>query len=225
MAQVLAESPLVLLFRRELTGSETASLGNLLSLLEGVVLTQGPDIVSWRLIASGKFSVNSLYRALARGTHQQVASGLWKARLPLKIKVFFWQMCRDKLPTSVNIAKRNGPSNGSCVVCGEPETANHVFFQCHLARFVWSAVQEAIGQDWDPRSCSKLCALLSPVSGSARRVMWCCVGALLWALWHIRNKLTIEGVFPSHPADVIFKCVIFLQQWAPLGRRQDADLL
>ena len=134
MAQVLAESTPVLQCSRELTGPVTASLGNLLTLLEGVALSQGPDVVSWRLNASGKFLVNSLYRALARGTQQQVATGLWKARLPLKIKIFIWQLCLDKLPTSVNIAKRNGPSNGSCAVCGEPETANHVFFHCHLAR-------------------------------------------------------------------------------------------
>ena len=200
-------------------------MGNLLTLLEGAALSQGPDVVSWRLNASGKFSVNSLYRALARGTHEQVATGLWKARLPLKIKIFIWQLCLDKLPTSVNIAKRNGLPNGSCAVWGEPETANHVFFHCHMARFAWTAVREAAGRDWDPRSGVELCALLSSVSGSARRVVWSCVGALLWALWRIRNKLTIEGVFPSHPADVIFKCVIFLQQWAPLARRQDVELL
>lgn len=32
--------------------------------------------------------------------------------------------------------------------------------------------------------------------------------ALLWALWHIGNKITIEGVFPSHPTDRIFKCIL-----------------
>ena len=68
VVQALAESPPALQFWRELTGPETASLGNLLTLLEGAALSQGPDVVSWRLNASGKFSVNSLYRALARGT-------------------------------------------------------------------------------------------------------------------------------------------------------------
>ena len=102
---------------------------------------------------------------------------------------------------------------------GVPEDADHVFF-----RFAWSMVREAASMDWDPRSRSELESSLSSVQGSSRRIMWTCAAAMLWALWRICNKLTIEGVFPSHPADVIYKCIIFLQQWAPLGRHQDADL-
>ena len=67
--------------------------------------------------------------------------------MPLKIKVFLWQMFRDRLPSSNNVAKRNGPSDGSCAICGAHEDANHIFFNCHLARFAWSAVREALGQN------------------------------------------------------------------------------
>lgn len=133
-------------------------------------------------------------------------------------------MCHDRLPTSINVAKRNGPATGPCALCGVPEDADHAFFRCHLARFAWSAVLEAASVDWDPSSRSEIVSYLSSVQGSSRRIMWTCAAAMLWALWRTRNKFTIEVVFPSHPADVIYKCIIFLQQWAPLGRHQDADL-
>ena len=29
--------------------------------------------------------------------------------------------------------------------------------------------------------------------------------------------------FPIHPADIIFKCHIFLQVWAPLGKKRDEE--
>ena len=48
-------------------------------------------------------------------------------------------------------------------------------------------------------------------------------GALLWFLWTVRNKITIEHKFPAHPADIIFKCHIFLQVWAPPGKKHDIE--
>jgi hypothetical protein len=42
-----------------------------------------------------------------------------------------------------------------------------------------------------------------------------------WALWHIRNKLTIESKLIRQPADIIFKTIIFLQLWSPSAKPQD----
>ena len=197
----------------------------LMHLIESVGLSDQPDSVSWALTNSGKFSVKSLYRKLCQGSTQPVIAGLWKARMPLKIKLFIWQLYRDRLPTSLNVAKRNGPATGPCALCGEPEDANHAFFRCPLARFAWSAVRTAAGVLWDPRSAPELFNLLAGIKGSAFWVMWSCVGALLWALWLTRNKFTIEGCFPNHPANIIFKCNLLLQQWSPLGRRKDAEMI
>src|SRR4051812_30271551 len=115
-------------------------------------------------------------------------------------------MFRDRLLSSNNVAKRKGPSDGSCAVCGPHEDANHIFFNCHLARFASSAVREAFGQNWNPHSGGGLRAILSVHKGGFARVLWRCVGALLWSLWTTRNKIIIERKFPSHPADIIFKC-------------------
>ena len=211
-------------FRRELIGPELADWDRLLTLLADARLSESADLISWRLASSGKFSVKSMYRELCHGQIPAAATGLWKAKIPLKIKVFLWQLCQDRLPTSINLAKRNGPASGPCALCGVPEDADHTFFLCSLARFAWSAVREAAGVDWDPRSRPELVSSLSGFQGASRRVMWTCAAAMLWAIWNTRNKFTIEGVFPSHPADVIFKCIVFLQQWASLGRQQDSDL-
>lgn len=205
--------------------AEGISWAHLREKLASVSLSEAQDRVSSKLLASGQFSVKSLYSKLTQGPALDIARGLWKAGLPLKIKIFLWQMFRNRLPTSDNVAKRQGPSNGTCTLCGNAEDANHVFFRCHLARFVWSAVREAFSQSWNPSSGADLLNILKAHRGSFRRVLWRCVGALLWSLWSIRNKLTIEKKFPSHPADCIFKCHLFLQQWTPLGKRQDTEFM
>ena len=154
VAVALVASPPVIYFKRELNGLEQTKLVALPHLINPITLSGDPDTVSWALTSSGKFSVKSLYRKLCQGPSQLVVAGLWTARLPLKIKLFLWQMFRDKLPTSLNVAKRNGPANGPCALCGDPEDANHVFFRCPLARFAWSLVRSATRVTWDPRSAA-----------------------------------------------------------------------
>jgi hypothetical protein len=46
-----------------------------------------------------------------------------------------------------------------------------------------------------------------------------------WALWLIRNKLSIEKSFPKQPADCFFKTAIFLQLWRPLLKAKHVDKL
>lgn len=225
VGEALSASPPLVPFVRELTQVEADSWAEVCTMVGDTHLSAGQDEVSWALASSGRFSVKSLYEKLTEGQVMAPYKDIWQVRVPLKIKVFLWQLLRNKLPTSDNIAKRHGPSSGMCAVCGSLEDANHVFFRCHLARFAWSAVREAAGVSWNPSSGADLLNLLAPLQGSSKRVIWRSVGALLWSLWTIRNKLTIEGVFPSHPADCIFKCTTLLQQWAPLGRRQDSETM
>ena len=225
VASALASSPPAICFRRELSGTEQDHLAELLSLIAPVSLSSSDDTVHWSLTPSGKFSVKSLYRKLCECQACLVPKGLWTARLPLKIKVFFWQLFRNRLPTSANVAKRNGPSSGLCVVCNVVEDANHVFFRCPLACFAWSVVRTASNTSWNPRSATDLAAIVATTKGGNNRVLWSCLGALAWSLWLTRNKLAIEGIFPTYPANIIYKRNLFLQQWSPLARHKDAEKL
>ena len=44
-------------------------------------------------------------------------------RSPLKIKIFTWQLARDRLPSTDQILKYHGPS---CALCGEEENVLHI---------------------------------------------------------------------------------------------------
>jgi hypothetical protein len=110
---------------------------------------------------------------------------------------------------------------GACALCGETEDNNHIFFFCPLAKFMWSAVRELLGYSWDPSCFADIFRLLQNQVGQTRRVFWIASAALLWTLWNLRNKFSIEGVFSNQPDDGLYKMNIYMQVWKPVARSQD----
>jgi hypothetical protein len=53
---------------------------------------------------------------------------IWTAKLPLKIKMFLWQVCNGKVQSVEQLAK--GPTE--CKLCGQVESIEHIFVQCAL---------------------------------------------------------------------------------------------
>jgi hypothetical protein len=136
--------------------------------------------------------VQSLYAKLSQGASVAYHKDVWTAKVPLKIKIFAWQLILDRLPSSQQIATRHGPASGNCALCGQVEDAGHIFFSCSLARFAWSAIRQILYCNWNPGNFPQFHAILSSLAGRARRLFWFLFLAQSWALWNIRNKLTIE---------------------------------
>ena len=152
-------------------------------------------------------------------------ASIWKINVPLKIRIFLWQMMRKRLPSSDNIHRRHGPSNGLCSLCGDFEDTNHIFFGCVLARFMWSIVRELLSCTWNPACYADVFRLVQPARGTSRRILWTCFAALCWFLWTTRNKFTIEATFPNEPADCLFKMISYLQLWTHVARVKDKPAL
>jgi hypothetical protein len=105
------------------------------------------------------------------------------------------------------------------------EYCDHIFFKCHLARFVWAGVRELLPCNWNPTGVGDFIAIVQGLSGPLRRLAWFAFAALGWTLWNTRNKLAIEGKVIGHPADVLFTMSIHMQSWRVLVRQRDRDLL
>jgi hypothetical protein len=218
VAHALPVSPSSFLFRRSF-GPEDLELWSLLVReTSAVSLSPLPDSVSWGLESNGKFSVSSLYRKINQGPSLPHESLLWSAKLPLKIKIFLWQMAKGRLPSNAQINRRHGASDGRCALCGQSETVDHIFFTCHLASFAWSGIREALGVQWNPQSFQDFFRIVNSLSVSFKTSIWMLFAAQSWALWNIRNKMSIEHKLPSQPADCFFKTSLFLQLWHPLLR-------
>ena len=225
VAEVFAPNSEGISFRRVLDQEGLAQWHGLVALSDSVVLSEGHDEIRWSLEQSGIYSVASMYRRLSQGATVAFADDLWAARLPLKIKIFSWQLALDRLPTGVNLVDRHGPSSGCCALCGGLEDANHVFFSCIMAKLGWSVVRKLLGCSWSPATFPQAFALLHPLLGSHRRLCWILMSILFWTLWVTRNKLAMEAKVLRHPADFIFKFALFLQMWAALSKEGDRAAL
>ncbi|KAK1604887.1 hypothetical protein QYE76_028560 [Lolium multiflorum] len=120
-------------FRRALDAEGLQDWQQLRDVIENAELSEGQDEISWDLEQSGRFSVSSMYRKLSAGASIAHFKDVWAARIPLKVRIFSWQLVLDRLPSSLNIAARHGPGNGRCSLCGVEEDASHIFFGCSPA--------------------------------------------------------------------------------------------
>uniref|UniRef100_A0ACD5ZW81 Uncharacterized protein n=1 Tax=Avena sativa TaxID=4498 RepID=A0ACD5ZW81_AVESA len=209
-----------ILFRRHLSAAEDANRLMLLRSLPGA-LSEAPVSAAWQLHPSGEFTVNSAYRALFQGPELGWTAPLWKAPLPLSIRIFVWQLLRDRLPSGAEVAKRNGPCDGLCPLCGTLETCAHIMFSCSAAQALWCFVREALGPAWGAQELGEFLQSQAYRAGGGRRLFWLVFAAISWSLWNVRNKMVIEKVYPSRVSDPVFSFLAFLQQWSPLVRQRD----
>ncbi|KAG8372540.1 hypothetical protein BUALT_Bualt12G0076700 [Buddleja alternifolia] len=131
-----------------------------------------PDSLIWHYSNNRLFSVKSAYhvaRSLATdGTPSRSShpSGCWKfiwgAKLPHKIRVFIWRVCKGVLPTMSNLLRHHCLVENLCPCCSmHVETDVHVLLECDMARQVWSlsdlpwsivAAWHGSVEDWIPRN-------------------------------------------------------------------------
>jgi hypothetical protein len=210
-----------LAFRRSLSPEELEEWQRLAALFPS--LSEAEDSVVWPHSSSGRFSVKSLYAKLIDGTPTNKFCQIWRARIPPKVKIFMWQAFRGRLPAADQIRKRNGPGMDRCALCDALEDTNHIFFHYVLAKLVWCCFRSWLQVSWAPSSFSDLRNLATSLVGVTKRLFWIGLAAVCWALWTTRNKFTIEHIFPSKPADCLYKLCMFLQQWRSLTKTEDRD--
>jgi hypothetical protein len=220
------EDEWVMDFRRSLTVQEYNSWIDLTNSLQRCIPeSDAADIVSWALEPKGLFSTKSLYRFLTDwGMPSRVVGLIWKCKMPLKIKFFLWQMFHNKLQVAGTLVKRGWRGNMSCCLCDCVETVNHLLFKCHLAKLVWSMLQNIFELDFCPRSLEDLSIIWLQGKGPLpnRLVMFFFAG-FTWALWTTRNKMAIEKSFVKASTDVIYVAVSLLQRWSILLKEKDKE--
>jgi hypothetical protein len=126
-----------LTFRRNFGEEEELEWEALLDLMEGTISSHDTDTVAWGLEKSGEFTTSSLYREiLFPGVSTKHMLDLWGASLPLKIKIFLWQVYNDKIKSAEQLKLRNWQGPIECKMCGQLESTYHIVFGCAMPRFV-----------------------------------------------------------------------------------------
>jgi hypothetical protein len=102
-------------------------------MIDGIQLSDEADRVRWKIGSSGSFRVKDLYLQLrAQGTFLQ--KFLWKIKIPIKVRIFLWEMLKNSILTKDNLLKRGWIGNDQCDFCSEKEIINHLLFGCGLAK-------------------------------------------------------------------------------------------
>jgi hypothetical protein len=140
VAAVFSTVPLNISFRRSLRGDTLQSWYELIAKVADVRLNDREDKFRWGHTENGIFTVRSMYNTIIV---QNIWENrlLWKLKLPLKIKIFLWYLNKGVTLTKDNLVRRNWMGNTKCVFCDCEENIQHLFFDCHYAKFLWRALQ------------------------------------------------------------------------------------
>ncbi|KAF7824053.1 hypothetical protein G2W53_022197 [Senna tora] len=117
---------------------------------------------------------------------------IWKLTVTPKIRIFFWRLCHNALPTCLNLGKRGVQILNECPRCRLPnEDTVHTFIGCTWAQLVWFLSplgffpilhsNEAF-IDW----------LHSKLEDESIEVLnW--IATVCWAIWNDRNNFLFNA--------------------------------
>ena len=153
------------------------------------------------------------YRTISEGNcTNKSLNNIWKSKVPMKIKVFLWQLFNNKLQAAKVLKKRGWKVSEKCCLYGKQENIDHIFITCPITSLAWCILREVF--NWTSHPISRLDFMGSWINvrlHTPQTSMFLFTG-LAWAIWARRNKMVIEKVFPSKPSDVIFSTLSFFAE-------------
>ena len=108
------------------------------------------DLLIWPHTPDGMYSVKSAYQLLARelqqaqvgpsnpDTSKQLWNGIWKLKVPNKVRHFMWRASSESLPINFNLCTQHILLDNSCALCVDhPEDVLHCLWLCDYAKCIW----------------------------------------------------------------------------------------
>lgn len=220
--KTLKNDTIKLTFRWNFGFREERQWEALSSILEEVTLDQQQDPVIWVLEKCNNFSTSSLYNAITfPGVENKWMMSIWGANLPLKVKIFLWELCNDKIQSAEQLKKRNWNGPIECKLCGQTESAEHIFVTCAVAKLCRSVVRDALEWARLPTCMEDVIEKLVEGSHKTNRAFVFLFGCLSWSLWLIRNDLVFNDITIASPDVGIFRAISYMQKWRILSKAED----
>ena len=130
---------------------------------------------------------------------------LWKLKVPLKIKIFLWYLKRGVTLTEDNLIKRNWKGCAKCCFCNSNETIQHLFFECHVASFIWNMIYVLFGIQPPTNVSNLLGSWLRKFSSALRQHILVGASAMCQVLWLSRNYIVFKRIITNSYLQVIFR--------------------
>jgi hypothetical protein len=114
--------------------------------------------------------------------------GIWRLKVPSKIKNLVWRICRNAVPTRRRLQDKGVQCPLACVICNGPkEDLDHICFNCPFSVQVWQRIglwnfiQQTRANTGSVVDC--LFVLLQHYNNENSQRFT----AILWSLWKHRN--------------------------------------
>jgi hypothetical protein len=114
-----------------------------------------------------------------------------------------WLAYQNRIQSGEALKKMNWKGDPSCAVCGRLESADHILFECLLSKFVWTRLKQAMGWERVPLNFQDFFDNWLPLQDKHYKLKLFGLANVVWVLWNVRNKMSIEGVFPNDPANTL----------------------
>ncbi|KAJ0578962.1 putative reverse transcriptase zinc-binding domain-containing protein [Helianthus annuus] len=182
---------------------ELAEWSALCVLIRDTCLTVDSDKWQWSADDSGLFSVKSAYELMNRDKY--VGNRVlweWCRWIPIKCNVFAWRAVLERLPTRVELCKRNiGLPDVACPMCGDgEETASHLFTACNFSTAIWLKISSWCNVPF-PVAFSFIDVVeafrFSGLNGSKLLLYQGIVIIACWLIWKARNDLVFNAKMPK----------------------------
>jgi len=122
------------------------------------------------------------------------------------------------------LCKRNWQGDKRCSFCSANEDIPLLFFDCPLARYVWSLIAMVLGAKCRPISVDQYWVSVKSIQfyPGLNNFIWLgCRSAAFWAIWISRNKVCFEAKQCRSPTGIICLAAYFLSYWAGLQKPED----
>ena len=149
----------------------------------------------------------------------------WKIKVPLKIKFFLWYLKKGVILTKDNLAKRNWKGDKKCCFCNNDESIQHLFFECHVAKFVWNVVFVTFGIVPPSSITNMLGTWLRGFNLRSRKLLLIGATAMCWAIWLSRNEVVFKQNKPNSYLQVLFRVTYWARFWSQLSEAEAMQLI
>jgi hypothetical protein len=120
--------------------------------------------------------------------------------MPIKIKIFMWYLLKGIVLTKDNLTRRNWNGSLRCCFYMKNESIYHLFFECHVSKFLWRAIQLFFGLYPLHSTSHTFGNWLLGVSKKIKKIILVGASAVCWALRLSRNDM----VFDKNTIKILF---------------------
>ncbi|KAL5546402.1 hypothetical protein UlMin_006089 [Ulmus minor] len=115
-------------------------------------------------------------------------NALWASEIPPKIKIFWWRIVHNIIPTSWNLRNNHIPASLECKLCGFGyETTSHALFWCPLVKRLWKS--SVFGECLQMLRSASIVDLLTWARHRWNKEQIEVFMVQVWEMWNLRNDI------------------------------------